>query len=238
MSTDCILNNWRVDISSGSEYFPVSYGLLYNWYAATDARNIAANGWHLPTQADMTALMLYLDPGGIASSNTAGGNMKETGNIYWTSQSAGTDNSSGFNARGAGSRYEIFSELRGSFSMWLSDEYESDAERAYISYILYNNDTLYNNTPISLKYYGQSIRLLKDSTSLTHGQAGTYTGNDGKIYRTICIGTQEWLADNLCETHYRNGDLIPEVTDNAAWVALVTGARCSYNNDESNAFTI
>ena len=75
---------------------------------------------------------------------------------------------------------------------------------------------------------------MKTTTSLTHGQTGTYTGNDGKIYRTICIGTQEWLADNLCETKYRNGDSIPEVTDDSAWAALTTGAMCAYNNDWSN----
>ena len=79
-----------------------------------------------------------------------------------------------------------------------------------------------------------SIRLIKDSTTLTHGQTGTYTGNDGKVYRTICIGTQEWLADNLCETLYRDGSPIPEVTDNATWAALTTGALCAYNNDWNN----
>ena len=55
---------------------------------------------------------------------------------------------------------------------------------------------------------GGPIRLVKTTTTLTHGQTGTYTGNDGKVYRTICIGTQEWLADNLCETKFRNGDWI------------------------------
>jgi hypothetical protein len=38
---------------------------------------------------------------------------------------------------------------------------------------------------------GLSIRLIKDSTTLTNGQSGIYIGNDGKIYPTICIGTQE-----------------------------------------------
>jgi uncharacterized protein (TIGR02145 family) len=79
------------------------------------------------------------------------------------------------------------------------------------------------------------VRLVKDTTTLSDGETGTYTGNDGKVYRTICIGTQEWLADNLAETKYRNNDSIPEVTDNTAWAGLSTGARCSYDNDPSNA---
>ena len=76
---------------------------------------------------------------------------------------------------------------------------------------------------------------MKDTTTLTHGQTGTYTGNDGKVYRTICIGAQEWLADNLLETLYRDLSAIPEVTSDATWIGLTTGARCSYNNDEGNA---
>ena len=85
------------------------------------------------------------------------------------------------------------------------------------------------------KTQGSAVRLVKNYTSLSDGETGTYTGNDGKIYRTICIGTQEWLADNLVETKYRNGDLIPEVTDNSTWAGLSDGARCSYDNTESNA---
>ena len=84
------------------------------------------------------------------------------------------------------------------------------------------------------KNFGGSIRLVKDTTTLSHGQMGVYLGNDWKVYRTICIGTQEWLADNLAETRYRNGKLIPEVTDNTAWASLTSGALCAYNNDWNN----
>jgi hypothetical protein len=35
--------------------------------------------------------------------------------------------------------------------------------------------------------HGHSVRLVKESTSLSDGQEGTYTGNDGKVYKTICI---------------------------------------------------
>ncbi len=59
---------------------------------------------------------------------------------------------------------------------------------------------------------------------------GTVTGIDGNIYKTIVIGTQTWMAENLRVTHYQNGDEIPNVTDNTTWKNLATGAYCNYNN--------
>ena len=53
----------------------------------------------------------------------------------------------------------------------------------------------------------------------------TMTGNDGTTYTTLKIGDQWWMAENLKETQYRNGDPIPEETDNATWEGLSTGAR-------------
>ena len=78
-----------------------------------------------------------------------------------------------------------------------------------------------------------SLRPVKDTTSLSDGESGYYVGNDGKVYRTICIGTIEILADNLAETKYRDGSAIPEITDNAAWMADTDGALCAYDNDWS-----
>ncbi len=60
---------------------------------------------------------------------------------------------------------------------------------------------------------------------------GTITDIDGNVYRTVTIGTQIWLAENLKVTHYRNGDDIPNVTDGTTWWGLTTGAYCEYNND-------
>jgi uncharacterized protein (TIGR02145 family) len=63
---------------------------------------------------------------------------------------------------------------------------------------------------------------------------GTVTDVDGNSYKTIIIGTQTWMAENLRTTHYRNGAIIPEVTDNSAWNALTSGAYCNYNNTRNN----
>jgi uncharacterized protein (TIGR02145 family) len=50
----------------------------------------------------------------------------------------------------------------------------------------------------------------------------------------VTIGTQVWATINLDVVTYRNGDVIPQVTDATAWVALTTGAWCYYNNDAAN----
>ncbi|MBK8484993.1 MAG: fibrobacter succinogenes major paralogous domain-containing protein [Saprospiraceae bacterium] len=59
---------------------------------------------------------------------------------------------------------------------------------------------------------------------------GTMTDIDGNTYKTITIGTQTWMAENLRVTKYRNGDPITIVTDNANWTAFTSGAYCNYNN--------
>lgn len=65
----------------------------------------------------------------------------------------------------------------------------------------------------------------------------TMTGNDGKKYKTVKIGDQWWMAENLRETKFRNGDPIPNVTDDEEWSAGMN-VRCAYdNNNESNADT-
>jgi uncharacterized protein (TIGR02145 family) len=71
------------------------------------------------------------------------------------------------------------------------------------------------------------------STAVFNSQLsyGTMTDQDGNTYKTIKIGTQTWMAENLRTTKYRNGDAIPEVTGEAYWKALSTeDAYCNINN--------
>ena len=51
--------------------------------------------------------------------------------------------------------------------------------------------------------------------------------------QNVVIGAQKWKSKNLDVAFYRNGDAIPQVTDDAEWAALTTGAWCYYNNDST-----
>mgnify|MGYP000427478270 CR=1 FL=1 len=60
---------------------------------------------------------------------------------------------------------------------------------------------------------------------------GTVTDQDGNSYDYITYGTQIWTIDNAEMVTYRDGTPIPQVTDNAEWANLSTGAWAYYNND-------
>jgi uncharacterized protein (TIGR02145 family) len=75
-------------------------GRLYNWYAVIDPRNLAPEGWHIPSDSEWTALTTFL------GEENAGGKLKEAGLAHWFSPNTGADNSSGFTALPAGARYE------------------------------------------------------------------------------------------------------------------------------------
>jgi uncharacterized protein (TIGR02145 family) len=83
-------------------------------------------------------------------------------------------------------------------------------------------------TNITGTTYGNEF-ILKTAT-------GTMTDNDGNTYYTVTIGTQVWMRDNLKTTKYRDGNFIPNITDNT-WSTQTTGAYCWYNNDVTNKAT-
>lgn len=67
-----------------------------------------------------------------------------------------------------------------------------------------------------------------DSIPWSPRSYGTVTDIDGNTYKTIKIGNQTWMAENLRTTRYSNGDLIPYVKGNDEWSNLTTGAYCWY----------
>ncbi|HOE04805.1 MAG TPA: fibrobacter succinogenes major paralogous domain-containing protein [Bacteroidales bacterium] len=62
----------------------------------------------------------------------------------------------------------------------------------------------------------------------------TVTDADGNVYRTLTIGHQVWLAENLKTTKYNDGTPIALITDYEAWGKQTTGSYCWYMNNSDN----
>jgi hypothetical protein len=52
---------------------------------------------------------------------------------------------------------------------------------------------------------------------------GSMTDQEGNLYKTIVIGTQEWMAENLNTSIYRNGDAVLTSLDNGTWQTTTSG---------------
>jgi uncharacterized protein (TIGR02145 family) len=59
----------------------------------------------------------------------------------------------------------------------------------------------------------------------------TITDFDGNVYNTVVIGSQVWMKENLKTTHYKNGNIIPNILSDAQWQIMGNGACADYNND-------
>lgn len=227
---------------TGDSLFCVEYGLLYNYFAIMDSRKISSSDdWVIPTYTSGTTiekvstLVTYL-----GGSSVAGGAMKDTGFVYWQSPNSGATNSTGFNARGAATRSKTtgftgnFMQQMYFFTRDLNSTPTGNLDNAIMYVLNYTNSSIYPQQ--NSEYCTYSVRLVYKGV----GTPTEYVGNDGHVYRVVTIGTQTWLADNLMETKFRNGDIIPwyganpsNYFTNAEWSILTTAGVCAYNNDEN-----
>jgi uncharacterized protein (TIGR02145 family) len=88
--------------------------------------------------------------------------------------------------------------------------------------------------PITLTTTGTGAATLS-GTTLNIPTPNSGSSSAAVFLPTIVIGTQQWARLNLDVVTYRNGDIIPQVTDEATWNSLTTGAWCYYNNDPATA---
>lgn len=73
-----------------------------------------------------------------------------------------------------------------------------------------------------------------DAGDINIQDSESVTDIDGNVYRTITIGSQTWMAENLKTTRFNDGEVIPNVTGNSAWENLNTPGYCWYDNNIQN----
>lgn len=230
-----------------------SFGYLYNWYAATDAKKIAnpnggngqTNLWHVPSSSEFATLTTYL-----GGESVAGGKLKKTGTVEglngcWYAPNTSATNLYNFDALPSGYRRSttgVFDYLGYTSTYWTSTiNFEPNA--FYVTLSRNQADTVTTSTNYN---FGFAIRLVRSATAsellLTDGTNSvdnptmlqSYIGNDGKIYKTTKIGTQIWLSQDLLETKFNDLSNISQVVSDNAWSALTTSARSTYTGYESN----
>ena len=82
------------------------------------------------------------------------------------------------------------------------------------------NTTIIADSPVSSKVYEVEFYPCVD--------AGDFN------YPIVKIGDQWWMALNLQSVKYSDGSAIANISDNAGWSVLTTGAYCWYKNDAAN----
>ena len=128
-----------------------NYGALYNWEAVATGR-LCPVGWGVPGEYQWNNLI-----DGLGGEESAGGPLKETGSVFWTTQSSGTSNSTGFSARPGGRRYVSSSSYMGQSGYW----WTSTTVTGYIYYLTMSDQNDGARVVRSYSYYeGFSVRCI------------------------------------------------------------------------------
>lgn len=114
--------------------------------------------------------------------------------------------------------------------------------------VLANNDTVKVNltglNPMTLYHF--RIKAVNDMgtvfsddltfTTVITGITGNVTDSEGNNYKTIGIGYQQWMTENLRAVKYNNGTTIPAIKKDSIWAQLSGPGYCWYSNDSSSVY--
>jgi len=146
-----------------------TYGNLYNWYAVADARNIAPEGWRVPTDEEIMELEMYLGMSYSEAHDTGYRGTNEGSKLagradLWIDGALENDSefgTSGFSALPGGYRSYFNGDYDGMpyyGSFWSSTVYYSDGAWYRLLY--------YNSSEVNRYYYnkqsGFSVRCVRD----------------------------------------------------------------------------
>jgi len=87
---------------------------------------------------------------------------------------------------------------------------------------------------IALSFFGVLFLLAFVACKKDKPAAETVTDIDGNVYKTVKIGTQTWMAENLKTTRFNDGTQINYKPQTTPWINENVHGYCWYNNDLAN----
>ena len=175
----------------------VKFGRFYPWEEAMDA---CPEGWHLPSVKEYN--ILFDAAGG---KDYAGFLLKSDSSWGWDSwhdRSGGGPGIFSFSVLPAGKMMEEKSYNEGhEANLWEDQRYDYGK----LNFVHFTRDETYvrQDTQFDDEPYAYSIRCLKGEREVIEPvapakEAGTLTDSrDGQVYKTVRIGSQIWMAENL-----------------------------------------
>ena len=239
------LYTWTAAMDSEGAWSTNGKGCGYNKTCSPTypVRGVCPEGWHLPTRAEFETLFTA-----VGGESIAGQKLKSTSG--WNSSGNGSD-AFAFSALPAGGRYfDGNYDYEGDYArFWSSTEDYSDF--AYNGYLNYDDNA---GLDYNYKNFGYSVRCLKDDGSTTQSSSSSAESSssvtlatpcktetednceygeltdsrDGQTYKTVTIGTQTWMAQNLnyayTDVPYKSGD---NTSDSTSWCYMDDANNCS-----------
>jgi uncharacterized protein (TIGR02145 family) len=80
--------------------------------------------------------------------------------------------------------------------------------------------------------YGNQVSFKTEEIKIVYGP--TVKDIDGNEYRSVVIGTQTWMLENLKVTKYNDGKSIATTQTNSEWNKLTNGGYCWHENNAAN----
>jgi uncharacterized protein (TIGR02145 family) len=200
------------------------YGRLYTWSAALDSaglyseeglgcgggatcgyfpvlRGVCPEGWHVPSDEEFETLTSYV---------SSAGDLQALGFAEWS----GATNTSGFSAIPSALYTYNYGDNKADYyylgevaRYWSRSVGASDP---YTLLIKSSQKLIKTNDPADRV----SVRCIKDTSPRLVVEYATITDDrDGQVYRTVRIGDQTWMAQNLNFKNYPEGVIVPKDYD-------------------------
>jgi len=219
------------------------FGKLYNWYAVTDKRGLAPDGWEIPSTSSFTDIKKSIPN----PRNWSEGCYLKSKNGWYTSNNGYNDHTNGID-------YFGFCALPGSYHSKMGEntdyKFVNNEFRPIGCYFwtqsgvdVYGTKTEANgvvienrrenicDSDIAIKQFnlscGLSVRLIKSSEA---SSTSTSTANTSNIisYSQVQIGNQVWIKENINEVKFRNGDPITEALSMEEWYNLTKSGKPAF----------